>query len=176
MKKTAIGIILMFVLGASLYLFYTLGGFNEIQVSKKDFGTIELAGIQYKGTPQNESLRQSFMEMERLQKSNEGAVIHTIYQVEPGGKLDTMEVFIGIEKKFLLTAEEDKAILSLDASNAVVAEIKANRWVMPGPKKVKTKIRDFAKKEQLPEPNLFIDQILGPESVRVIGIYQSIEE
>ncbi|WP_291779961.1 hypothetical protein [Cecembia sp.] len=176
MKKTAIGIILMFVLGASLYLFYLLGGFNEILVFKKDYGNIELVGIQYKGTPQNDLLRQSFLEMERLQKSHEGAVIHTIYQVEPAGKLDTLEVFIGIEKKFLFTAEKDKAILSLDASSAVVAEINANRWVMPGPKKVKTRIKDFAIKNQLPEPNLFIDQILGPESIRVIGIYQLDEE
>jgi hypothetical protein len=175
MKKTGIGIVLMFVLAGSLYVFYALGGFNAIQVSEMNLGEIELSGIHYRGTPQDESLRQSFLEMQRLQKSNEGAILHTIYYTEPAGKLDTMEVFVGIEKRFL-PGEIEKITLKLDASKAVIAEIKASRFVMPGPNKVKSKIKDFARSQNKPEPNLFIDQIIGPESVRVISIHQPEKE
>lgn len=168
MKKTAIGIFLMFILSAVLYVFYALGGFNEIEISKKNLGQIELAGILYRGTPQNEALGKAFREMETIQKSNEGALLHTIYYVEPTGKLDTMEVFVGVEKKWV--SENDYLSLNLNASQAIVAEISANRYVMPGPNKVKKKIESFAKSNGLPIPNIFIDQIISPDAVRVIAI------
>ncbi|MGY6743757.1 MAG: hypothetical protein ACXIUQ_13550 [Cecembia sp.] len=168
MKKTAIGLVLMFILAIILYVFNALGGFNEIEVSSKNLGQIELAGIYYRGTPQDAALGESFRKMENLQKSNIGAILHTIYYIEPAGKLDTMEVFVGIEKKW--ADPSDLTEKTFDASQAIVAEIKANRWVMPGPNKVKSKIESFAKNNELPLPNLFIDQIKGPEEVRVIAI------
>ncbi|PSK98756.1 GyrI-like domain-containing protein [Cecembia rubra] len=175
MKKTVAGIILLLLIAAGLYFFNALGGFNEIKISIEDLGEIELVGIHYRGTPQDESLGNSFMLIEGLQKENSGSILHTIYYVEPAGKLDTMEVFVGIEKKWL----EDisgKKILSLDGHEAIVAEIEANRFVMPGPNKVKSKIEEFAKSNNMPVPNIYVDQILGPEHVRVIGIYQTDEK
>lgn len=171
MKKTVAGIIVLLLIASGFYLFKVLGGFNEINITKEDLGEIELVGIHYIGTPQDESLKNSFMKIEKLQKRNSGSILHTIYYVEPAGKLDTMEVFVGIEKKWL----EDisgKEILSLDGHEAIVAEIKANRFVMPGPNKVKSKIEEFAKSNKMQNPNIFVDQILGPNHVRVIGIYQ----
>lgn len=175
MKKTVGGIILLLLLAAGLYFFNALGGFNEIKISKEDLGEIELVGIHYRGTPQDESLKNSFVQIEKLQKENSGSTLHTIYYVEPAGKLDTMEVFVGIEKKWLKDIS-GKEILSLDGHEAIVAEIEANRFVMPGPNKVKSKIEEFAKSNNMQTPNLFIDQILGSEHVKVIGIYQTGEK
>jgi hypothetical protein len=169
MKKTGIGLVIMLIIGASLYLFYFLGGFNEIQVSTKNLGQIELIGIHYKGTPQNEELGQAFKKIEMLKNQHDGAILHTIYYVEPAGKLDTMEVFVGIERNWLVD-EKDFDLISYDGSQAIVAEIKANRFVMPGPKKVKSKIADFANGSNLAIPNLYIDQIIGTDEVKVIGI------
>jgi hypothetical protein len=172
MKKTIAGILILSIIAVGFYTFKALGGFNEIQISQKNLGKIELVGIHYRGTPQDESLKNSFVQIEKLQKENSGSILHTIYYIEPAGKLDTMEVFVGIERRWL----EDitgKQILSLDGHEAIVAEIEANRFVMPGPNKVKSKIEEFAKSNNMPAPNVYVDQILGPEHVRVIGIYQA---
>lgn len=171
MKKRVAGIIVLLLIAIGFYFFKALGGFNEINISIEDLGEIELMGIHYRGTPQDESLKNSFIIMEGLQKRHSESILHTIYFVEPAGKLDTMEVFVGVEKKWLKDIS-GKSILSLDGHEAIVAEIKANRFVMPGPNKVKSKIEEFAKSNNMQSPNIFVDQILGPEHVRVIGIYQ----
>jgi len=172
MKKTIAGILILLIIAVGFYTFNALGGFNEIKISKEDLGEIELVGIHYRGTPQDESLRNSFMKIEKLQKEHSGSILHTIYYIEPAGKLDTMEVFVGIEK-FWLEDISGKETLYLDGHEAIVAEIKANRIVMPGPNKVKAKLEEFAQSNKIQSPNIYIDQIIGSEHVRVIGIYQS---
>lgn len=169
MKKTAIGVILVFTIGLGLFLFYSLGGFNDIQVERENLGSIELTGIHFRGTPMEDSLKDTFLSIEDLIKESDEAKLHTIYYVEPGGKRDTLEVFVGTESKWI---DKQKNMISLefDGSQAIVARIKAHRFVMPGPEKVKEKIRDFAKTNQLEQPDLFIDQIVGPKQIMVIGI------
>jgi hypothetical protein len=41
---------------------------------------------------------------------------------------------------------------------------------MPSPLNIKNKIIAFAKEKGLPEPDVFIDQIIGTDEVKVIGI------
>jgi hypothetical protein len=108
--------------------------------------------------------------MEKMLQQHPEAKLHTIYYREPAGKLDTMEVFVGIDQKWLSTNPEGFENLSLFSKNAVVATIRRHRFVMPNPETVKAAIMDFAKANKLPEPTLFVDQIISPEEVRVIGI------
>lgn len=169
MKKTAIGIILVFVFALSLFFFYLLGGFNNIEIERQNLGQIELSGIHFLGTPVDESLKDAFRTIETLTKESEGAKLHTIYYLEPEGKRDTMEVFVGIESQWTKN-QESLVSLEFDGSSAIVAHIKAHRIVMPGPEKVKNKIREFAKLNQLEEPDLYIDQIVDSNRIRVIGI------
>lgn len=161
----------MFIVGMSLYLFYALGGFNDIEINQTDLGTIELTGKMYRGIPGNESLKDNFIMMEELQRSHPESKLHTIYFIEPAGKLDTMEVFVGIESKWVLN-NTDLTNLQFDGSSAIVASIQAHRFVMPGPNKVKNEILEFAQKNNLIEPKIFIDQIVGPEAVKVIALDQ----
>ncbi|MFD2200318.1 hypothetical protein [Shivajiella indica] len=169
MKKTAIGVILVFALALGLSLFYLMGGFNDIEVNQENLGQIELSGVHFQGTPMDESLKNAFLTIEDLTKENKGAKLHTIYFQEPAGKRDTMEVFVGIESKWTKN-QENLIYLEFDGSAAIVAEIKSHRFVMPGPEKVKDEIREFAKNNQMEEPDLFIDQIIDSDLVRVIGI------
>jgi hypothetical protein len=169
MKKTAIGVILVFAIGFGLFLFYSLGGFNEIEVERENLGSIELTGIHFRGTPMEESLKDAFLTIEDLLKESDDAKLHTIYYLEPEGKRDTLEVFVGIESKWI-NKQPNLISVEFDGSQAIVAQIKAHRFVMPGPEKVKEKIRYFAKTNQLEQPDLFIDQIVGPNQIRVIGI------
>jgi hypothetical protein len=169
MKKTAIGVILIFAFSLGLFLYYIAGGFNEIEVERKNLGQIKLSGIHFRGTPLDESLRDAFLTVEALTKKYEEATLHTIYYVEPAGKRDTFEVFVGIESKWNFN-QEGLTNVEFDGSSAIVATIKAHRFVMPGPEKVKNKIRKFIKTKQLEEPDLYIDQIVDPGLVCVIGI------
>lgn len=165
----------MFIVGMSLYLFYALGGFNDIEINQTNLGTIELTGKMYRGIPGNESLKDNFMMMEELQRSHPESKLHTIYFIEPAGKLDTMEVFVGIESKWVLN-NTDLTNLQFDGSSAIVASIQAHRFVMPGPNKVKNEILEFAQKNNFIEPKIFIDQIVGPEAVKVIALDQKSEK
>ncbi|MFC0261555.1 hypothetical protein [Fontibacter flavus] len=172
MKKTTIGLALMFIIGMSLYLFYALGGFNQIEITQTNLGTIELTGKTYRGIPGNESLKETFLMMEELQRSHPESKLHTIYFVEPAGKLDTMEVFVGLESSWV-TDKTDLTELQFDGSSAIVANIQAHRFVMPGPNRVKNEILEFAEENKLAEPKIFIDQIIGPEAVKVIALDQN---
>jgi hypothetical protein len=169
MKKTAIGVVLVFALALGLFFYYVSGGFNEIVVERKNLGQIKLSGIHFRGTPLDESLKDAFLTIETLAQVSEDATLHTIYFLEPAGKMDTLEVFVGLESKWHYN-QEGLTTVDFDGSSAIVASIKAHRFVMPGPEKVKNKIREFAKKNKLEEPDLFIDQIVDSDLVRVIGI------
>lgn len=169
MKKILIGIAVVFFFGFGFFLFQIMGGFNDIKVELVDLGTLELSGIRFRGKPQDEALRDAFVRIEAIQKENQESQIHTIYYIEPAGRMDTMEVFVGLEKKWV-SKEEALEELTFTAEQSIVARIKAHRFVMPGPVKVKSKILDFARENNLPEPRIFIDRILGPDEVMVIAV------
>lgn len=145
------------------------GGFKDIEVAKEDLGKIELVGIYYRGTPQDPGLKKAFEQMEEIANANPEAYLNTIYYIEPAGKLDTMEVFVCVEKKW---AGESSALTekTFDGSSVIVANIQSHRFVMPGPQKVQKKIKEYAEENSLPKPDLYIDQIFSPSKVRVVGL------
>ncbi|WP_089237963.1 hypothetical protein [Belliella buryatensis] len=167
MKKwLIISLILLVLMGAGLFQFHRLGGFNEVELALKSVDGLALQGISFRGTPQDDAIARVFQKMEQIALGAD-LPLHTIYYVEPAGKLDTMEVFVGVQTRVPM---EDFEQLSFDADQAVVATIKAHRLVMPGPSKVKKKINQFAKGQGLAVPYLYIDKIIGPEEVQVLGL------
>lgn len=175
MKKKGILIGLPILVAALTFTFYRMGGFREIELEVLENPQIELSGLRFVDIPQDKQLRESFEQMEQVLQQHPEARLHTIYFREPAGKLDTMEVFVGIEKKWLTAALPGFENLNLSAPQAAVAKIHRHRFVMPNPETVKASLRDFAKANKLPEPTLFIDQIVNPEEVRVIGIKPEID-
>ncbi|WP_194975542.1 hypothetical protein [Aquiflexum lacus] len=169
MKKKTIGSLLVFLILGGMLLFYILGGFNPIEIEAENLGEIDLSGVHFRGRPQDEALREAFQKIEDLKKLYPEARLHTIYYSEPAGKMDTMEVFVGLESKWV-KKEEGLQMISLQAQKAVVATITAHRFVMPGPMKVKARLEAFAKDQELPKPEIFVDQIIGPNEVKVIAV------
>lgn len=169
MKKKIISGVVFLIFGGAVFLFYLLGGFNSILIQSEDLGKLELSGVQFRGRPQDEALREAFQKIEELQKLNPEAKIHTIYFDEPAGKMDTMEVFVGLETKWVRNVDGLKKI-SFDADNAIVATLTAHRFVMPGPLKVKSRLESFAKDQGISKPKIFVDRIIGPNEVKVIGL------
>ncbi|OOG75197.1 hypothetical protein [Algoriphagus sp. A40] len=167
MKKIGIAFAVLLGLFTLAYIaFDRLGGNNPILVEIVDKTPPTLAGKTFKGIPQDKELGETFQYFETLLSLNPGKKIHTIYFQEPAGKLDTMEVFVGLDLPFAPVGMESK---SFSESRYILATIKASKWVMPGPEKVKAKIEDFAKENNLTLTGLFIDKIISDKEVVVVA-------
>lgn len=171
MKKLFAGLIVLALIGVGFLVFYKLGGFSDIVVSQSDLGQLELSGIYFVGTPTQTELRDAFSRMEAIKNSQSEPHLYTLYYREPAGKMDTMEVFVGVEKRFV--TNDTLQTLTLDASEAIVATVQAHRFVMPGPNKVKTEIQEYADFASLPRPVIFVDQIISADEVHVIGLQKA---
>lgn len=169
MKKWIIGIVVLLTLVAvGFFQFNRLGGFNEIKVESLRPFDLELQGLAYRGTPQDEKLGQTFEQVGKL-AVEKNVPLYTLYTIEPAGKLDTMEVFVGVEIGDVIP---DFEIKSFQFSQIILAKINANKFVMPGPKKVKSKMIEFSKENKFKSPTIFIDKIISTNEVHVIGIIE----
>lgn len=167
MKKLGIAlVILAAVFALAYYGFDRLGGNNPIMIEKIESTPSSLSGKTFKGIPQDQRLAATFQEIESLLAINPGTKIHTIYYLEPAGKLDTMEVFVGLNLPFPTGDLESK---SFSESAYLLATVKGNKWVMPGPNTVKEKLEEFAREKNLTLSGIFIDKIISEEEIQVIA-------
>lgn len=169
MGRKKLGLVLSVLVLVLLLAYYWLGGFRAIEVSSLPCQEIELAGILYEGTPQDERLGESFKKIERLIGQNPGKSLHTVYYVEPAGKLDTMKVFVGLEKKGIDDGSVGLEHLSFSCKESIVARLSAHRFVMPGPLTVKKKIQEYANENGLEIEGIFIDKIIDASHVEVVA-------
>jgi hypothetical protein len=164
MKKALIIIILVTVLG--LFAYHRLGGFNEIEIGIREVNDIHLMGFEYRGTPQDEALPATFRKADSMLQEHPGKTLHTIYYDEPAGKLDTMRVFVGVEHEVGVDGVEEKLI---EGQRTLVAILRSNRFVMPGPNKVKLRLEEYAAEHGEETQGIYIDRILGPDHVEVLA-------
>ncbi len=166
MKKAFIIVLLLGLVG--LVIFYYLGGFKPVKYVVKPVEDIQLYGLTYRGTPQDKGLKATFQEVEKALENNPKATIHTIYKIEPAGKLDTMQVFVGLDR---WKSESDTAWekVEIKADKAIVATITGHRLVMPRAEKVKEEIETFAKENGLNTQGIYIDRLRAEDFVEVIA-------
>lgn len=167
MKKSVILIIVLLLLAISGYfIFDRLGGNTPVEIELVEKKPDNLAGKTFRGTPQDPQLKATFQQIEQAQSLNPGTQIHTIYYVEPAGKLDTMKVFVGINLPF---APGDLEAKTFKENRYLLAKIRGSKWVMPGPEKVKAQLMDFASKNGLSLSGEYIDKIISESEVQVIA-------
>lgn len=167
MKKVGLALsILLVVFALAYYGFDRLGGNNPILIELVDSSPPTLSGRTYKGVPLDKKMTETFQEIEALVPLNPGKKIHTIYFLEPAGKLDTLEVFVGLDLPFPIGDLESK---SFPESSYLLATIRGNKWVMPGPDTVKGELEKFAKENNLTLTGIFIDKIISEEEVQVLA-------
>lgn len=166
-KHVKISLILMVVAVIVGIGYYQLGGFSPVNLALVDCNDFELTGIEFKGTPQDEKLSKSFMEVEDAKIGAPSAILHTIYYAEPEGKRDTMHVFVGIQKSALTKPMPKMMEKKVACNRAVVAKISAHRFVMPSPLRIKRKITDFAAQNGLVLQEIFVDKLLDDSRVEV---------
>ena len=167
MKKLLIAAIVLLILGLGGYLIYDqLGGNRPVELSLETKSPDALSGQTFRGTPVDKGLEQLFQKIQSTQKLNPGAKLHTIYYIEPAGKLDTLEVFAGINLPF---GAPDLELKEFSESRYILAKVTGSKWVMPGPETIKEKIQDYAKANKLTLSGYFIDKIVSETEVHVIA-------
>lgn len=164
-NKILISLILVILVGMAAY--YLLGGFEEIEIQVVDTNDIHLIGYEYRGTPQDDELVRTFQKIENLLEEHPENRLNTIYYVEPAGKRDTMNVFVGTEYNEKMAGELDEKIII--AQRAIVASLRSHRFVMPGPDKVKQKIEEYAREHGLVTQGIYIDRVVGEDHVDVMA-------
>ncbi|NDE62615.1 MAG: hypothetical protein EB038_10600 [Cyclobacteriaceae bacterium] len=167
MKK--IGLILigvLLLLGAAYGVFTWLEGNTSITIQVVDAAPDRLVGKSFRGIPQDKKLEETFQSLETFRSLHPGTYLHTIYYQEPAGKLDTMEVFVGINLPYATQGMESK---SFGESRYLRAIIQGNKWVMPNPERIKEKIRSFASQEGFTLSEVFVEKIITESEVQVIA-------
>lgn len=166
-KKIVVALAILFVLAILGYLgFQKLGGNTPVEIQLVEAKPDNLVGITYRGTPGNEELGEIFRSMETQKGMHPGSQLHTIYEVEPAGKLDTMIVFVGINQNLPLADLEFRAFTN---ERYLLAKIQSNKWVMPSPESVKEKLAEYAKENKLELSGVYIDKIISESEVQVIA-------
>jgi hypothetical protein len=167
MKKLLIAASVLFILGLGGYLAYDqLGGNRPVELSLEAKSPDTLSGQTYRGTPQDKGMEQLFQKIQSTQKLHPGAKLHTIYYTEPAGKLDTLEVFAGINLPF---GAPDLELKKFSETRYILAKVTGSKWVMASPENIKEKIQDYAKTNNLTLSGYFIDKIVGETEVHVIA-------
>jgi hypothetical protein len=167
MKKLLIAAIVLLILGLGGYLaFDQLGGNRPVELSLEAKSPDALSGQTFRGTPVDKGLEQLFQKIQTTQKLHPGAKLHTIYYTEPAGKLDTLEVFAGINLPF---GAPDLELKEFSESSYILAKVTGNKWVMPSPETIKEKIQEFAEANKLTLSGYYIDKIISETEVHVIA-------
>ncbi|MDO6439513.1 hypothetical protein Q4534_18960 [Cyclobacterium sp. 1_MG-2023] len=162
--KIVVSLIGVLLLVLTLAYFY-LGGFNPIKTSLTDCNQINLIGVEFIGTPQDKKIGEHF---QMVEEAREDSPLYTIYYKEPEGKRDTLHVFIGYKPKIQEEEiEKPWSYLPISCTQAIVARLEMNRFVMPGPEKTKKAILAFAKEKGLEVEGVFIDKIISSDCVEV---------
>lgn len=170
MRKIGIAsLLLLIVLAAGYFGYDQLGGNNPILIQIVQKKPPHLAGKIYRGFPRDPEMGETFQTMESFLALNPGTKLHTIYYQEPAGKLDTLEVFVGLDLPFAPAELESK---SFTESSYILATIRSSKWVMPGPNKVKAELEGFAKSNELILSGIFIDKIVSEGEIQVIAPIQ----
>ncbi|AGA77990.1 hypothetical protein [Echinicola vietnamensis] len=164
MKKTLIVVGILAALGFSIFAY--LGGFKDYPIAVKQQENLRLYGLTYKGTPQDEGLKNTFKTVEAAMKDAPEAILHTIYYVEPAGKLDTMSVFVGLDQvKGTTKPTWEEQVIT--AEQFLVADLHYHKLVMPRPETIKSDLQDYAETHEIKLQGIFIDRLLQPDHVQV---------
>ncbi len=167
MKKISIIALFLVLLGiCGYFLFDYLGGNRPVELSLEAKSPETLTGKTFRGTPMNKGLEAVFQTIQGTQKLHPGTSLHTIYYVEPAGKLDTLEVFVGINLPF---GTQDLEIKKFTETRYILAKVTGSKWVMPGPETIKEKIQAYAEANKLTLSGYYIDKIVSETEVHVLA-------
>lgn len=165
-KLLIVTVILTVFIGFGYWGFDQLGGNNPVVIELVNKKPESLLGNTFVGIPQDVRLAKIFEETLTQKSLKAGTFLHTIYEIEPAGKLDTMKVFVGINQ---LLPEEGFELKTFEEDRYLLAIITGSSWVMPGPKTIKAELENYAAENNLTLTGIFIDKIIREDEVHVIA-------
>ena len=165
-KLLIVTVILTVFIGFGYWGFDQLGGNNPVVIELVNKKPESLIGNTFVGIPQDVRLAKIFEETLTQKSLKAGTFLHTIYEIEPAGKLDTMKVFVGINQ---LLPEEGFELKTFEEDRYLLAIITGSSWVMPGPKTIKAELENYAAENNLTLTGIFIDKIIREDEVHVIA-------
>jgi hypothetical protein len=165
-KLLIVTVILTVFIGFGYWGFDQLGGNNPVVIELVNKKPESLLGNTFVGIPQDVRLAKIFEETLTQKSLKTGTFLHTIYEIEPAGKLDTMKVFVGINQ---LLPEEGFELKTFEEDRYLLAIITGSSWVMPGPKTIKAELENYAAENNLTLTGIFIDKIIREDEVHVIA-------
>jgi hypothetical protein len=125
-------------------------------------------GKMYRGTPQDRGLPETFREVEDFKKEFGKQHLFTIYEVEPAGKLDTLQLFVGVERQEMDQIPENWTTVTISCERAILASVSSHRLVMPSPKKVKDNISKFASNNHLDVEGPYLEKLIDERNVEIL--------
>jgi hypothetical protein len=159
-------ILLTLLVGIGYWGFDQLGGNDPVTIELIQKKPDTLLGKTFIGIPQDEKLANVFKEIQTQKSLKTGTYLHTIYETEPAGKLDTMKVFVGINQ---VLPEEGFEFKRFEEEQYLLAKIKGSSWVMPSPNTIKSELKKYAAQHNLKLTGVFIDKIIRGDEVHVIA-------
>ncbi len=169
MKLTLTTFIILVCTGIFVFFYDRMGGFAPIEPSVVPCSDITLVGKLYRGTPQDKGLSETFKEVEDYKKGKCGSNLYTMYEIEPAGKLDTLQLFVGLEGQMNDPIPAGWISKAVSCKEAVSVQLTSHRMVMPSPRKVRDAILDFAEKYQLRVEEPFIEKLINERNVEILA-------
>lgn len=166
-KNLGIGLLTLVLLSlVGVWTFSKFAVDSPIEIELIDQKPETLTGVTFTGIPQDKQLSKNFEQMEELKKANPNSSIHTIYEVEPAGKLDTMILFVGIN---IISNSDDLEVRTFEENRFLLSKIIGSSWTMPSPLSVQDKMKAYASENDLQLSGVFIDKIISDREVHVIA-------
>jgi hypothetical protein len=171
MTKRLIFIVVIAVFFTSLfYLYFILGGFKDVHISKVNTQPYILAGQYFEGKHNDAQIRDLFNQAKKHMESGAlPGVITMIYHLSPEKEeRGLVQQWVGVlvnDTTYQLPANYVYHII--DANQAVRAVIEAHNIVMPSPHSINQQIEEFAQQNNLELAPLSVEKILADDLIEV---------
>lgn len=167
MRKVIFASLTVMVVG--LFVYYYLGGFNEVVIELVETDEYIIAGYNYHGTYEQDVLQDLFFQVKEYVEADVLKGIITVLNYDSAvTEADSIHQLIGVRLQAEpLNKPQEVELETIPAGRAVRATISAHPLVMPNPESIVEQIRSFARENNLELKALSIEQYVESEEIWV---------
>jgi DNA gyrase inhibitor GyrI len=157
------------VMTVGLFVYYYLGGFNEVDIELVETEEYIIAGYSYHGPYDQDVLQDLFFQVKEYVEADVLKGIITVLNYDSAvTEADSIHQLIGVRLQAEpLNKPQEVVLETIPAGRAVRATIRAHPLVMPNPESILEQVRSFAVKNNLELKALSIEQYVESEEIWV---------
>lgn len=147
MKRRRMGLIMVVLIGVSLFIYFYLGGLNRVEYSIENVKDYHFMGEYYRGSEGSEALEKAFFRARDLVLSGEipGVLAMVHYTNDTTLKENEVKIFVGIKlNKGTSAVPLNYQRLTIPANRTLRAKIEAHNIVMPSPQNIEARLDEMA--------------------------------